>query len=152
MTLSNVKITATGGGGHGVMATQGGSVALADVDINTSGANSAPLATDRGGGTITATGGNVVASGTGLPGALLHRHDHREGRHVPGDRGGSGRHRRRATRSILSDVALSSAVADKWGVMIYQSMSGDAEGAQGHLHDDRRLPQLLAARAGRSST
>ena len=31
----------------------------------------------------------------------------------------------------LSDVDLATTIEDKWGVMIYQSMSGDAEGAEG---------------------
>jgi len=31
----------------------------------------------------------------------------------------------------LDDVDLSSTYEDKWGVMIYQSFSGDAEGGEG---------------------
>ncbi len=130
VTLSNVKITATGGGGHGVMATQGGSVALAGVDINTSGANSAPLATDRGGGTITATGGNVVASGQDSP-ALYSTGTITVKGGTYQATGAEAAVIEGANAIELSDVALSSAVADKWGVMIYQSMSGDAEGAKG---------------------
>lgn len=45
------------------MATQGGLMALTDVDISTSGVHSAPIATDRGGGTITVAGGESITSG-----------------------------------------------------------------------------------------
>ena len=31
----------------------------------------------------------------------------------------------------LNNSTLTSSVADKWGVMIYQSFSGDAEGSEG---------------------
>ena len=68
VTLSGVTINATADGGHGVMATQGGKVNLTNVIINTAGKNSAALATDRGGGTITATGGKFVTSGADSPG------------------------------------------------------------------------------------
>jgi len=33
--------------------------------------------------------------------------------------------------NTLVDTDLSSSMADKWGVMIYQSMSGDAQGTRG---------------------
>ena len=130
VTLSNVKITATGGGGHGVMATQGGSVALTNVDINTSGANSAPLATDRGGGTITASGGTVVASGQDSP-ALYSTGTIEVTGGTYQATGAEAAVIEGGNAIELSGVALSSSKADKWGVMIYQSMSGDAAGTKG---------------------
>jgi hypothetical protein len=130
VTLSNVTIAATGGGGHGVMATQGGAVTLLDVDIDTSGANSAPLATDRGGGTITATGGNVVASGQDSP-ALYSTGTITVKGGTYQATGAEAAVIEGANAIELTYVALSSSKADKWGVMIYQSMSGDAEGAKG---------------------
>jgi hypothetical protein len=130
VTLSNVKIRATGGGGHGVMATQGGSVTLTDVDINTSGANSAPLATDRGGGTITATGGSAVASGQDSP-ALYSTGTIKVTGGTYQATGAEAAVIEGGNTIELNDVTLSSTKADKWGVMIYQSMSGDAEGTKG---------------------
>ena len=130
VTLSKVKIDATGGGGHGVMATQGGSATLTDVDIATAGANSAPLATDRGGGTITATGGTAVASGKDSP-ALYSTGTITVNGGTYKATGAEAAVIEGANSIILNDVTLSSTMADKWGVMIYQSMSGDAEGAQG---------------------
>jgi hypothetical protein len=66
--LSGVTISATKDGGHGVDATLGGALTLDNVDITTSGAHGAALATDRGSGTITATGGTVTTSGVDSPG------------------------------------------------------------------------------------
>jgi hypothetical protein len=130
VTLSNVTITATGGGGHGVMATQGGAVTLTDVDINTAGANSAPLATDRGGGTITATGGDVVATGKDSP-ALYSTGTITVSGGTYKATGAEAAVIEGGNTIALTDVALSTSVADKWGVMIYQSMSGDAQGTKG---------------------
>ena len=63
-TLTDVTITASGGAAHGVMATQGGTLILNNVTIATTGGSGAPLATDRGSGTVTVTGGTMT-SGTG---------------------------------------------------------------------------------------
>jgi hypothetical protein len=130
VALTNVVINATGDGGHGVMATQGGVMALTGVDITTSGAHSAPIATDRGGGTIIASGGTITTSGQDSPcyystGVLT----------ITGstcNATGSETVVIEGTNSvILTDSALASSVADKWGVMIYQSFSGDATGSDG---------------------
>ena len=68
MTLDGVTITATGNGGHGVMVTLGATATVTDGTMTTSGTNAAPLATDRGGGTVSATGGAYTASGKDSPG------------------------------------------------------------------------------------
>ena len=49
------------------MATNGGILTLTDVDITTTGANAAPLATDRGSGTVTATRGTILSTGRDSP-------------------------------------------------------------------------------------
>ncbi|HND47429.1 MAG TPA: hypothetical protein PLL95_02655, partial [Anaerolineales bacterium] len=67
VNLSNVTITATGDGGHGVMATLGGEVNLTNVNMTTSGAHSAPIATDRGSGTVNSTGGSLLTTGADSP-------------------------------------------------------------------------------------
>lgn len=64
ITMSNAVINASGEGAHGVDATYGGMITLQDVDITTTGASSSALATDFGGGTVTVTGGTIVASAT----------------------------------------------------------------------------------------
>ncbi len=130
VALTNVTITATNGGGHGVMATQGGVLALTDVDITTSGANSAPIATDRGGGTITAVGGTLLATGQDSP--CLYSTGSIDVTNATCSATGAESAVIEGSNSIaLHNTALSSSKSNKWGVMIYQSMSGDAQGAQG---------------------
>jgi hypothetical protein len=129
VTLSNVTIQAGADGGHGVMATNGGSLTLTNVDINTAGGSSAGIATDRGGGTIKVTGGSVVTSGQNSPdiystGAIsvtggAMRATGAEAAVIEG-----------SNSITLTNTSLFSTL-EKWGVMIYQSMSGDAEGAKG---------------------
>ncbi|MBI5294791.1 MAG: hypothetical protein HY869_04900 [Chloroflexi bacterium] len=130
VNLTNVIINATGDGGHGVMATQGGTMNLTNVTFNTSGAHSAPVATDRGSGTITTTGDIITTSGTDSPcyystgvitvsGATCNALGS-EAVVIEG-----------ANSVLLTDSNLSSSVDAKWGVMIYQSFSGDAEGTNG---------------------
>jgi hypothetical protein len=130
VTLSRVTIVATGNGGHGVMATNGGVMTLTDVDMNTAGKNAGAIATDRGGGTITATGGTVTTSGQDSPGIYSTGDITASGARITAT-GAESAAIEGANSITLIDTDLSSSMADKWGVMIYQSMSGDAAGKRG---------------------
>lgn len=130
VALSNVTIQAVGGGAHGVMATQGGVMTLTNVNITTTGANSAPIATDRGGGTITVTGGNSVASGQDSP--CLYSTGSLKITDASCSASGSESVVIEGANAIVAtNTSLTSSKESKWGVLIYQSMSGDAEGKQG---------------------
>jgi len=134
VALKNVTISATGDGGHGIMATQGGAVTLENVVMNTTGAHSAPIATDRGSGTVVSTGGSVTSSGADSPCY-----------YSTGDITVNGNTCKTTSSEIapLAAVFVSappvavkmpcepSATTEKWGVMIYQSFSGDALGSHG---------------------
>jgi hypothetical protein len=112
------------------MASGGGAVSVTDTVISTAGANSGAIATDRGGGTITVSGGSVTTSGQGSPaiystGAITatggtYSATGSESAVIEG-----------ANSITLTDATLTSSKADKWGVLIYQSMSGDASGTKG---------------------
>ena len=130
VTLSNVKIVATGDGGHAVMATQGGVMIVTNVDMTTSGGSASAIATDRGGGTITVTGGIVKTNGMNSAGlystgniTVTNGTFISNGAEAAVIEGGNS--------ITLTDAKLTSNKAGKWGVMIYQSMSGDAEGTKG---------------------
>jgi len=130
VNLTNVMIDATGNGGHGVMATQGGTMTLTNVNLNTSGASSSAIATDRGGGTITVTDGTVNTSGMNSAGiystgniTVTNGTFNSTGAEAAVIEGGNS--------ITLNNCNLATNFANKWGVMIYQSMSGDAEGTQG---------------------
>jgi hypothetical protein len=130
VNLSNVTIDASGDGGHAVMATLGGTMTLVDVDMVTSNAHSGAVATDRGRGTITVTGGTVTTSGQDSPGIYSTGTITVTGTTITAT-GAEAAVIEGANTIDLTDTTLTSSKDDKWGVMIYQSMSGDAEGTQG---------------------
>jgi len=130
ISLDNLTITATGDGGHGVMATLGGALTLSDVDITTTGSHGAPLATDRGSGTVIATRGTIFSSGADSPGiystGVINVTDatvKSVGTEAAVIEGFNSIH--------LVNTTLSGGVQKTGGTMIYQSFSGDAETGTG---------------------
>jgi hypothetical protein len=130
VTLSNLTIQAEGDGAHAVMATQGGSLTLANVDMNTTAAHSGAIATDRGGGTITVSGGTVTTSGQDSPAIYSTGAISVAGATLSAS-GAEAAVIEGANSITLTDSSLSSSLAGKWGVMIYQSFSGDAQSFSG---------------------
>jgi len=132
IVLTDVDISATGSGGHGVMATNGGILTLTDVDITTTGANGAPLATDRGSGTVTATRGTVLASGRDSPGiystGVIAVTDG-----IITATGSEAAVIEGFNSIILKNATLTGGVEKTGGTMIYQSMSGDANVGTGTI-------------------
>jgi hypothetical protein len=130
----------TGGDNSGGIQTTGGAKTLAQqLDVLTAGNSSAAIRSDRGGGTVTVTGGTYKTRGYGSPAiystAAISVTDadlvaaHSEGAVIEGK-----------NSIALTDCRLESTMASKrpmgprtveeenlHGVMIYQSMSGDAE-------------------------
>lgn len=130
VTISNVKIDCTGQYAHAVMATLGGALTLTNVNMTTAGASSGAIATDRGSGTINVTGGTVLTTGSNSPGIYS------TGAITISDAtilatGSEAAVIEGANSITLTNTTLASSKEDKWGVMIYQSMSGDAEGTKG---------------------
>lgn len=130
VTLTDVTIYATGDGGHGVMATLEGEMTLTNVDMSTAGKNSGAIATDRGSGTLRVTGGVVQTSGADSPGIYSTGKIDVTGGVITAT-GAEAAVIEGSNYITLTDTLLTSSMADKWGVFIYQSMSGDAEGAEG---------------------
>jgi hypothetical protein len=65
--IEDTKITTTGNGSGGIMTTGGGVMKAKNLTVNTSGRSSAPIRSDRGGGTVTVEGGSYTSSGQGSP-------------------------------------------------------------------------------------
>jgi len=128
--LTNVTIKATGNGGHAVMATNGGSMTIVDTNMDTAGTNSGAIATDRGGGTISVTGGNVTTSGQDSPGIYSTGNITVSWATISAS-GAEAAVIEGANSITLMNTSLSSSKEGKWGVMIYQSFSGDAKGSNG---------------------
>ena len=69
-TTVNIKhsvIETSGDNSGGLMTTGGGTMNAEDLTIHTTGRSSAAIRSDRGGGTVTVTGGNYTTDGTGSP-------------------------------------------------------------------------------------
>lgn len=116
---------------RGLHCTYGGTIIATDVDITTCSETSSTIATDRGGGTVTVTGGTATAKGnnsavlysTGTITAnnLTGVSEQGEIAVVEGDNG-----------VIISGCAMTSGSA-KRGLMMLQSGSGDAQGSNAYI-------------------
>ena len=65
--ISDTTITTTGNGSGGIMTTGGGITYANNLTVTTSGGSSAPIRTDRGGGTVVVDGGSYTSNGLGSP-------------------------------------------------------------------------------------
>ena len=65
--IKDSTIVTTGNGSGGIMTTGGGTTNAYNLDITTSGRSSAAIRTDRGGGTVYVDGGTYVTNGLGSP-------------------------------------------------------------------------------------
>ncbi|MBQ7544434.1 MAG: hypothetical protein IJT02_05765 [Synergistaceae bacterium] len=67
ITISNSTITTSKNNSGGIMVTGGGTIEASNLTITTQSGSSAAIRSDRGGGTITVTGGTYTANGQGSP-------------------------------------------------------------------------------------
>lgn len=125
-------INCTGDGGHGIMCSGGGTIHAVNVDITTSGKNSAPVATDRGSGIITVNGGHIISHGQDSPGLYSTGQLSLAGVDITSD-GSEVAVIEGSNRIYLDSCRMMCSFPRKWGIMIYQSFSGDAEGADGEF-------------------
>ena len=65
--IKDTVITTTGSGSGGIMTTGGGITKAYDLTVTTSGQSSAAIRTDRGGGTVIVEGGTYTTNGLGSP-------------------------------------------------------------------------------------
>ncbi len=133
--VHDCTITTTGDSARGVDATYGGTINIYDSTITTSGAHCSALATDRydtasGEPKVNAYRVTATVSGDGSVGVYSTGTFYVEGCDLTSN--GSGTAVIEGTNSItLVDTDLETTMTDKYGVMIYQSMSGDALGNTG---------------------
>ncbi len=67
VVISDTEITTTGDGSGGIMTTGGGITYASGLTVQTSGRSSAAIRTDRGGGTVVVDGGTYTTNGLGSP-------------------------------------------------------------------------------------
>ena len=130
ITLRNVKIAATAQYAHGVMASGGGIITATGLTVSTNGASSAAVATDRGGGTITVAGGSFRTSGFKSPGVYSTGTIRVSGAEMTAT-GSEAAVVEGANSITVIRSTLRAAAAGGHGVMLYNSMSGDANAGTG---------------------
>ena len=141
VTISGTKIVSTAvSSGRGLHATYGGQIDAVNVDISSTGVSCANLATDRGEGIVTCTGCQLSTTGVGSP--LIYSTGQITVNNTKGTATGAqtvvveGKN----TANILNKSELycygkgNRDDIDNCGIMIYQSMSGDAADGTGLLN------------------
>jgi len=126
--VDNVEIVTTADSSRGLDATYNGTIIANNVKITTNGAHCAALATDRGEGTVTVTGGTLQTAGEGSPGIYS------TGNITVTDTTSIATGSEAAAIEGKNSITLTNCDLTgylKHGVMIYQSMSGDAAVGEG---------------------
>lgn len=129
--ISDSKITTGSGSSRGLDATYGGYIEANNVTIKTSGGSSETLATDRGEGTVIAKNSKLETNGSGSP--VIYSTGDISIENTEGTANGSqmvvieGKNSATVTNSTLTASGKGNrGDTDQAGIMIYQSMSGDA--------------------------
>ena len=133
VTVRNTVITTTGSGSGGIMTTGGGVTYAYDLTVATSGQSSAPIRTDRGGGTVYVDGGTYTSNGLGSPTIYSTAKIHvanatltsnlSEGVCIEGKNSITLEN----CELTANNTAMNSNAIFLDTIMIYQSMSGDAD-------------------------
>ena len=157
VTISRTTITSTGGSSaRGLHATYGGKITATDVTISSTGGSCATLATDRGEGTVTCTGCTLSTAGSGSP--LIYSTGDIT---VSSTTGTSSKAqavvvegKNSATIQSSSDLKCTgngNGRDDDCGILIYQSMSGDADTGTSTFTCDSSTIEILSTSSVYSS-
>ena len=137
--IRGTTIVTTGSGSGGIMTTGGGVTYAYDLDVTTSGQSSAPIRTDRGGGTVIAEGGTYTSNGLGSP-AIYSTADVTVSDAVLTSNLSEGVCIEGLNSVTLKNCSLTACNTRRNSnasfldtVMIYQSMSGDAASGTGRF-------------------
>jgi hypothetical protein len=128
ISISGATIKDSGQYAHGIMASGGGNITATDLNVSTKGASSAAVATDRGGGTILVEGGTFRTAGGNSPGVYSTGTITLTG--ATFEATGAEAAVIEGSNSIVATNSRLTGTVNR-GVMIYQSMSGDAQGQAG---------------------
>ncbi len=134
--ISDSTITTTGDGSGGIMTTGGGVTYASNLTVETSGRSSAAIRTDRGGGTVVVDGGSYTSNGLGSP-AIYSTADITVRNAVLTSNLSEGVCIEGKNSITLIDcdltannTAMNGNAAFLDTIMIYQSMSGDADSGE----------------------
>ena len=133
--IADSTITTTADNSGGIQTTGGGTTIARDLTVDTSGASSAAIRSDRGGGTVTVDGGTYATHGYNSP-AVYSTADITVRDAVLTAERSEALVIEGKNSIVLEDCTVTGAMSDTNGassdenvhnVMIYQSMSGDAD-------------------------
>ena len=151
------SIHTTAGNSRGLDATYDGTIIADDVDIHTEGDHCASIATDRGGGNISATNSTLNTEGSGSP--ILYSTGDIEVDNVTGTAKGSqiagmeGLNTIIIHNSKLSSEITKATASDPVanGIILYQSTSGDAEASTGDTATFQAVDSTLSSKISEGS-
>lgn len=134
VNVSGTKIRTSQRNSGGIQTTGGGVMNAEDLDIETSGNSSAAIRSDRGGGTVTVNGGTYTTNGTGSP-AIYSTADITVSDAVLTANNSEGVVVEGKNSVKLENCTVSGKMQGTYNddsenihcIMIYQSMSGDAD-------------------------
>ena len=158
VTISGSTITSTGSGlARGLHATFGGKIEANKVNISTKGGSCATLATDRGEGTVTCTECTLSTAGAGSP--LIYSTGDITVSKTTGVATGAQavviEGKNTATIKEASNLKCNGIpnrkTVDQCGVMLYQSMSGDAASGTSTFNCDKSTLEIQSSSSVYSS-
>lgn len=135
VNISDSKIRTTERNSGGIQITGGGTMNATNLDVQTEGNSSAAIRTDRGGGTVNVEGGKYVTNGTGSP-AIYCTADITARNAELTANASEGVVVEGKNSITLNNCTLTGNMENTYGgdsdenihtIMIYQSMSGDAD-------------------------
>lgn len=136
--VSDTKIETKGNASGGIHVAGGGTLYAENLDVLTHGESSAAIRSDRGGGTMYVSGGSYRTTGSGSPAIYVTADIAVEGAQLAAT--GSEALCLEGRNSVrLTDCELSGNLPDldqndnTWTVILYQSMSGDAQVGEGRF-------------------
>ena len=158
VTISGTTITSTGSGSaRGLHATFGGKIEANKVNISTKGGSCATLATDRGEGTVTCTECTLSTAGAGSP--LIYSTGDITISKTTGTATGAqavvieGKNTAtiKESSNLKCNAMPNRKTVDQCGVMLYQSMSGDAASGTSTFNCDKSTIEIQSSSSVYSS-
>ena len=148
VTISGTTITSTGSASaRGLHSIYGGSITATSVTVSSTGGSCATLATDRGEGTVTCTSCTLTTSGSGSP--LIYSTGEITVSETTGTANAAqaivveGKNSATIKSSTLKCSASDNGRNDECGILIYQSMSGDADTGTSSFNCDSSTIEIL---------
>lgn len=137
IVVKNTTVKTTSNNSGGIMVTGGGYMEAENVTVTTAGNSSAPIRSDRGGGTMTITGGSFTSSGVGSPAIYSTANINVSGAALTSTssegvviEGSNSVHLENVTLTDTNNSLNGNSETYK-NIFIYQSMSGDASEGTG---------------------